>query len=183
MPSETASDGILFSLSDLNLIVSLLVSCRSCSCRSAVCRNVFVFTFSSRTSPSDRRLCVSLCRGQSKHRLSSSTSIFSGYSDYTFVSNRDRCYILSTVCRESITVIVRRNCIQTTQRSSSFRYRQFSRRSQVQTFGYFSADGVVLVCRECDNGQNTQDGDNDHQLDQGETFLDCFHGITPKFKV
>ena len=38
---------------------------------------------------------------------------------------------------------------------------------------------VVLVSRQGDSGQDTDNGDNDHQLDQGETFLQCFHVLTP----
>src|SRR5476651_1625406 len=31
--------------------------------------------------------------------------------------------------------------------------------------------GVVVVCRDCDGGQDADDRDNDHEFDEGETFL------------
>ena len=53
----------------------------------------------------------------------------------------------------------------------------FGRFSQAQTFSYAGTYGVVLVSRQGDSGQNTDNCDYDHQFDQGETFLDCFHLI------
>ena len=45
-----------------------------------------------------------------------------------------------------------------------------------------AADSVVLVCRQGDYGQDAQDGDDDHQFDQGKTFLDCFHCLKLQFE-
>ena len=44
-------------------------------------------------------------------------------------------------------------------------------------FRHLSADGVVLIGGQGDGGQNTDDGHDDHQFDEGKTFLDCFHDV------
>ena len=42
---------------------------------------------------------------------------------------------------------------------------------QIQTFRDFRADGVVLIRRDGDRGQDTDDGNHDHQFDEGEALL------------
>ena len=42
-------------------------------------------------------------------------------------------------------------------------------------FRHLGADGVVLISRQCHGSQDTDDGHDDHQFDQGKTFLHCFH--------
>ena len=42
-------------------------------------------------------------------------------------------------------------------------------------FRHARLDGVVLVGGQRDGGQDTDDRHDDHQFDQGETFLDGFH--------
>ena len=44
-------------------------------------------------------------------------------------------------------------------------------------FRDLSADGVVLIGGQGDGSQNTDDGHDDHQFDEGKTFLDCFHDV------
>ena len=52
-------------------------------------------------------------------------------------------------------------------------------RSSFETLSQLRTGDVVLVSRQGDGGQNTDNGDYDHQFDQGETFLDCFHVLSP----
>ena len=54
--------------------------------------------------------------------------------------------------------------------------------SSQYNFRYFGACGVVLVSRQGDSGQDTDNCYDDHQFDQGETFLDCFHLINSSLK-
>ena len=53
---------------------------------------------------------------------------------------------------------------------------------QGNCFRNLRTTGVVLVSRQSDNCQNTDNCDYDHQFDQGETFLDCFHLINSSLK-
>src|SRR6266705_667647 len=43
-------------------------------------------------------------------------------------------------------------------------------------FGYLRPVAVILVRRECYCGQNADDRNHDHQLDQGKALLNCSHG-------
>ena len=54
--------------------------------------------------------------------------------------------------------------------------------SSQYNFRYFGACSVVLVSWQGDSGQDTDNCYNDHQFDQGETFLDCFHLINSSLK-
>lgn len=47
--------------------------------------------------------------------------------------------------------------------------------------GDLGADDVVLVSRDGDSSQDTDDRDNDHQFDQGETLLNTLHGVDSLF--
>ncbi|GEM_PF-6235288 len=47
----------------------------------------------------------------------------------------------------------------------------FSTRSKGKPLGNLGAFGVILISRQSNSGQNTNDRYNDHQLDQGKTFL------------
>jgi hypothetical protein len=42
---------------------------------------------------------------------------------------------------------------------------------------------AVLIGRDGDGRQNTDDGHHDHQFNQGKTFLHGLHGKTPLFKL
>ncbi len=43
---------------------------------------------------------------------------------------------------------------------------------QVHAFGQLSPDGVVLVGRDRDRGENADNRDNDHQFNKGEALLE-----------
>ena len=66
-------------------------------------------------------------------------------------------------------------------------HRHLGAGGQAQPFRDLGADGVVLVGGDGDGGQDANDGDHDHQLDQGETLvqkaggwtLDVAHGGFP----
>ena len=45
--------------------------------------------------------------------------------------------------------------------------------------GDLGADGVVLVSRDRDRGENADDRHHDHQFDECETFLDRLHLKSP----
>ena len=51
----------------------------------------------------------------------------------------------------------------------------FMSTSQNQTFARLGANGVILISRQRNGGQNTNNRHDDHQFDEGETFLHCFH--------
>ena len=46
--------------------------------------------------------------------------------------------------------------------------------SSFHTFSSLRTGNIVLVSRQGDSSQDTDNGDNDHQLDQGKTFLYLF---------
>ena len=50
-------------------------------------------------------------------------------------------------------------------------------RRSFETFRSLGTSQVVLVSRQSDSSQDTDNGDNDHQLDEGEAFLHFFHEI------
>ncbi len=63
--------------------------------------------------------------------------------------------------------------------SSIFCNHCLSRGSSHQRFTNSSANSVILICRQSDSSQNTDDGDHDHQFDQGKTLLHLsFHSLT-----
>ena len=49
--------------------------------------------------------------------------------------------------------------------------------SKVESFRHLRTSNVVLVSRQSDSSQDTDNSDNDHQLDKGEAFLHFFHGL------
>jgi hypothetical protein len=46
---------------------------------------------------------------------------------------------------------------------------------RVHQLGHFRANGVVLVRRDGDGGQDADDRNDDHQFDKGEALLDFLH--------
>ena len=85
----------------------------------------------------------------------------------------------SSTSTVSLTVPSGNSDVQVVYGSSVGTEHGFGGFGQVQTLSDTAADSVVLVSRQGDGSQNTDNGDNDHQLDQGETFLHCFHVQTP----
>ena len=60
---------------------------------------------------------------------------------------------------------------------TKFSYRSFDTTEQFNGFRNLATGDVVVVCRNGESSQNTDDGDNDHQFDKGEAFLQFFHEI------
>src|SRR5690554_4772287 len=48
-------------------------------------------------------------------------------------------------------------------------------------FSHFCTCSVILISRQCYSRQNTNNRHNDHQFNQGETFLYVFHVVSPRF--
>ena len=50
----------------------------------------------------------------------------------------------------------------------------------ISAFGNLRADRVILISRQRNRGENCDDRDNDHQLDERKTFLYVLHGVSPR---
>lgn len=97
-------------------------------------------------------------------------------SDNTGVTSihQNRCYVL-TGCTQIIGLLVPSSgcASQISSRSTSIRGdHQFGGLSQNQTFTDTGTNGVVLIGRQSNRSQNTDDRYNDHQLDQSEAFFE-----------
>ena len=51
--------------------------------------------------------------------------------------------------------------------------------AKFRPFGNAAADGVVLVGGQGDGGQDADNGDDDHQFDQGKTFFALLSFLNP----
>ena len=59
----------------------------------------------------------------------------------------------------------------------------FCSRSKPDAFSYTSTNGVILISRQRNSSQNTDDRDDDHQFNQGKTLLHVArNGTTVHFK-
>ena len=86
-------------------------------------------------------------------------------------------YIFTCAHRRGVPSSIIFTCISVTACSHCLNQRRFHTAQEFVAFSRLCAGSVVAVHRQGDSGQDTDNCYDDHQFDQGETFLDCFHLI------
>ena len=112
--------------------------------------------------------------GSGQGASSSITSTSSGRGNTT--------YIFTCTHRSSVPSSVSRTSFCITACCNSLNQRRFHTAQEFVAFSRLCTSSVVAVHRQRDSGQDTDNCYDDHQFDQGETFLDCFHLINSSLK-
>lgn len=99
----------------------------------------------------------------------------SRHKNLTIIGCMKLCYILSQggITFTTPKTVSRRSSRQTSLRNLS--NGGAALRCSHQDFRDAGTSRVILISRQRNGGQNTNNRHDDHQFDEGETFLHCFH--------